>query len=98
MIEGKPIEIFGGMDILDRVDLWLNVPASPRSRGWADAVRVGEAYRKDGKWFHNDNGKETELYSPYITHWMPLPAPPHPPHPPRVNSGQQAGFIRGATP
>lgn len=56
----------------ERVDLWMNVHASPRSMGMADTFRVTNAYRKDGKWF-DDKG---ELYSPYITHWMPIPPPP----------------------
>lgn len=60
----------------EKVDLWLNVPASPRSMGWSDAFRVVECWREDSKWFHIDRSEKAELYGPYITHWMPMPAPP----------------------
>ena len=53
-------------------DLWLNVWASPRSMGIADAWRAIDCYRKDGQWF--DGGGK--LYAPYITHWMPVPTRP----------------------
>lgn len=73
----KPIETFDGMDLLDQVDLWLVIHPSPRSIGWGDAFRVIEAYRRKGKWFHSHNGKEAELNSDYITHWMkPIEGPP----------------------
>ena len=55
-----------------RVDLWFNVRASPRSMGLADAWRVTDAWRQDGKWFDEDG----ELEARYITHWMPLPGVP----------------------
>lgn len=69
------IKTFRGADS-ERVDLWLSVPASPRSFGMADAWRVVECYRRDGKWYHIANSVEAELYSPYITHWMPIPKEP----------------------
>lgn len=61
-----------------RVDLWLTVPASPRSMGISDAWRVIDCWQtKDGKWWHRDGLKGTaELYNPYVTHWMPVPDPP----------------------
>jgi hypothetical protein len=58
------------------VDVWMNIYASPRSMGWADAFRVPDAYRENGKWFHRDRGEVKQLHGDYITHWMPLPAPP----------------------
>ncbi len=58
------------------VDLWLDIWASPMSLGIADAFRVPEAYHRNGKWFNLVNGKEEEIRSEYITHWMPMPKPP----------------------
>jgi hypothetical protein len=62
----------------EEVDLWMDIPASPMSMGMADSFRVPSAYRLlDGKkWFHYQDGKEQELNSSYITHWMPIPKPP----------------------
>lgn len=60
------------------VDLWMQWSASPLTMGEADAFRVPDAYRKDGKWFHKHNGKEMELRPEYITHWMPIPKGPCP--------------------
>ena len=57
----------------ERVDLWMEAYASPRSFGWADAFRVTDAFRKDGKWF-DDGG---ELFQRYITHWMPASVSPN---------------------
>ena len=70
----QPIKTFDGGDY-HPVDLWLNVHASPRSFGMADAFRVIEAYKTDGKWCDRAG---QELYEPYITHWMPIPPPPLP--------------------
>ncbi len=75
MSEWKPIKTFRGPDRRE-VDIWLSVHASPRSFGMADAWRVTEAWRTEGKWFHRHNGKEMELVGDYITHWMPMPKPP----------------------
>lgn len=77
-IETAPNEVWPNSE----VDLWLQVHASPRSFGWADYFRVTDCYREltedghTGKWVHRHDGKEVELYQPYITHWMPLPEPP----------------------
>lgn len=59
------------------VDLWLDIPASPRSMGFTEAFRVIECYRKNGKWVHRHNYEEKALYPDYITHWMPIPEGPH---------------------
>lgn len=75
MSEWKPIKTFRGPDHR-KVDIWLSVHASPRSFGMADAWRVIECWRKDGKWFHYHEGKEAEIVAEYITHWMPEPKPP----------------------
>lgn len=81
-IEEAPVEV----DMHKPVDLWLSVHASPRSFGWSDAFRVTDCYRKlvtsegfVGPWVHIVGGREKELFSDYITHWMPLPDPPPPP-------------------
>lgn len=76
MSEWKPIKTFRKPD-RHEVDIWLTVPASPMSFGWADAWRVTEAWRRDGKWFHRHEGKEAEIVSHYVTHWMPIPEPPN---------------------
>ena len=75
MAEWQPIETFQAPE-REEVDVWMNIYASPRSMGWADAFRIPNAYRVKGKWFHLHEGKETELFADYITHWMPLPEPP----------------------
>ncbi len=67
----RPIETFVGNDY-ERVDLWVDVWASPRSMGMADAWRATDCWRQDGKW-HDKGG---ELYQHYITHWMPIPEAP----------------------
>lgn len=74
-MEWKKIKTFRGPDRRE-VDLWLRIYPSPRSMGWSDAFRVPNAWRKDGRWFHNYQGREKELEKDYITHWMPLPSPP----------------------
>ena len=72
----QPIKTAPKRDYVE-IDLWVDIPASPRSFGMGDAFRVVEAYRKNGKWTHRHEGKEKELYADYITHWMPIPpAPP----------------------
>jgi hypothetical protein len=71
----KPIKTFRLPD-RHEVDIWLQAPASPRSMGWADAWRVIEAYRINEKWFHRQDGKEMEIVTEYVTHWMPIPKPP----------------------
>jgi hypothetical protein len=58
------------------VDVWFEVPASPRSFGISDSWREPNCYRIDGKWFHRQNCEVKELYAPYITHWMPIPDAP----------------------
>lgn len=60
------------------VDVWFDVPASPRSFGMADAWREIDCWQRDGKWWHYFKGVEAELYAPYVTHWMPIPDPPPP--------------------
>lgn len=75
--EWRPISEYEGEGPLDRVDLWLTVPASPRSMGISDAFRVTDAYLKDGGWYHFVDGKEMELYKPYVTHFMPRPDGPN---------------------
>jgi hypothetical protein len=59
-----------------KVDVWLNVHASPRSFGMSDAWREIDCYFRDGAWFHIHECKEKELHAPYITHWMPIPDTP----------------------
>lgn len=73
----QPIETYQGDEYgLERVDLWLDIPASAASMGWSDSFRVPDAYRRKGKWLHMVGMKEMELVASYITHWMPLPSPP----------------------
>lgn len=59
-----------------RVDIWMEIYASPRSFGMGDSFRVIEAWRENGKWFHRHEGKVKELYNDYVTHWMPMPKAP----------------------
>ena len=59
-----------------QVDLWMRVHASPRSFGMGDAFRVTNCWKEAGKWFHIHNSRPAELFSEYITHWMPTPEPP----------------------
>lgn len=78
--KGKPtiwrkISTFRKADY-QRVDIWLTVPASPRSFGIADAWRVCDAWRKEGKWYHVDAMQNKEIVSDYVTHWMEIPAAP----------------------
>ncbi len=67
----RPIRSFRGPDMRE-VDLWLAIPASPRSMGMSDAWRAVNCWRRDGKWYDRVNGNEEELFAPYITHWMPI--------------------------
>ena len=75
MSSWRPIKTFRGPNRRE-VDVWMHIYASPRSMGMSDSFRVTNAYKVNGKWFHLFNGKEEELYSDYITHWMPIPKPP----------------------
>lgn len=76
----RPIKTFRGetSKIVEskQVDLWLQISASPRSMGLSDAFRVVDCWKSDGKWFYRHEGKEKELASDYITHWMRVPQPP----------------------
>jgi hypothetical protein len=57
------------------IDLWLRIPASPRSFGMSDAFRVVDCWRNArGYWVHDYRGEETELAQDYITHWAPVVA------------------------
>lgn len=74
----KPIVEFNTeRSMLDRVDLWLDVKASPMSFGMSDAWRVVDAYFKNGGWWHIDRGEQRQLASEHITHFMERPAGPH---------------------
>jgi hypothetical protein len=57
---------------LEKVNIWLTIWASPRSMGMGDAFEVPDAWRLNGKWFHVHNGKDTEIYADYVTHWRPV--------------------------
>lgn len=59
-----------------KVDVWMEVYPSPRSMGWGDSFRACDVWWADGAWVRMHQGKPTELFDGYITHWMPLPAPP----------------------
>jgi hypothetical protein len=63
--------------IMPKVDLWLQIPASPRSMGMADSFRVPDCWRHivSGKWVHDHRGEEKEICQEYITHWKPLTRP-----------------------
>lgn len=73
----QPISTFNGLDY-EEVDIWIQIYESPRSMGFSDSFRIVEAYRKKGKWVHRQDGEEKELFSDYITHWMPIPIAPKP--------------------
>lgn len=73
--EWQPIESHDGTE-LECVDLWLDVPASPRSMGWGDSFRVCDAYRRGANWYHRVGGQELHLATAYITHWKHLPPAP----------------------
>ncbi len=60
-----------------KVDLWMEIYASPMSMGWSDEFRVPEAWFEGGRWFHHrESGAKSELEIRYITHWMPMPDSP----------------------
>ena len=60
-----------------KIDLWLNIHASPMSMGFSDSFRVIDCWFREGKWFHwQDMKGDMELRSEYITHWMPIAPPP----------------------
>jgi hypothetical protein len=78
MSDWRPIKTFRGPDYR-MVDIWMQWGASAMTMGMADAFRVVEAYRKNGKWVHRNpmnSFKEEELVHDYITHWMPTPKAP----------------------
>lgn len=54
-----------------KIDVWLNIYASPLSFGFSDCFEVQNAWFKDGKWVHVHGGKDAEMHSHYITHWKP---------------------------
>lgn len=78
--EGGPVSEWQPIDTAPKdgtkVDLWLHIYASPRSFGMEDDFRVTDAWWQDGKWVHRYRDKDAEIFSDYITHWMPLPEPP----------------------
>lgn len=55
----------------EKVDVWIDIYASPRSMGMSDASRELNVWRVGKKWFHVYEGKDAEIYSDYITHWAP---------------------------
>lgn len=73
----RPIKTYRGQDALwPVVDLWLSWGASALTMGMGDSFRVIDCWRNEGKWFHKHNGKDAELRTEYITHWMPRPSGP----------------------
>ena len=76
MTEWQPIET--APKDSTKIDLWMQIYASPRSMGWADSFRVPEAWWQEStkQWVHLHNGRAEPLYTEYVTHWMPLPDPP----------------------
>lgn len=59
------------------VDLWMEICASLRSFGMSDSFRVPDCWwSKKGTWDHYFGNGIRSLQSDYITHWLPLPAPP----------------------
>lgn len=59
-----------------KVDIWLHIYASPRSMGFGDSDREINCWRQDGKWVHYYKSEVAEIYSDYVTHWMPIAKPP----------------------
>jgi hypothetical protein len=53
----------------DHLTLWLDIPASARSMGWADAFAVRDCWWLHGRWVHTYRGGPAELDAGYITHW-----------------------------
>ncbi len=69
-----------------KVDIWMQVNASPMSMGLSDSFRVVECawseseVAKEGPgWYHYDQSKSYDfrrLQDRYITHWMLTPDAP----------------------
>lgn len=78
MEQWKQIKTYRGRSYpgVGMVDLWMQWGAWPSTMGMADAFRVPDCWKKDGKWFHYNKGDVAELNIEYITHWMPTPKPP----------------------
>ena len=84
--EWQPIETAPKDELLGlhpKCDLWLDIPASPRSFGYSDSFRVPDCWiamagEDEGRWVHDHEGKQMAIEERYITHWMPLPAAPGP--------------------
>jgi hypothetical protein len=68
-----------------KVEAWIYIYASPRSFGMSSADREPNCWRRDGKWVHEYKGEVTEIFSDYVTHWSPYPAPENPPKAPKVD-------------
>jgi hypothetical protein len=51
------------------VDVWMRIPASPRSFGMSDEFGVPDAWREGGVWYHIFNGRPEPVASEYISHW-----------------------------
>ncbi len=78
--------------VLQEIDLWLIVHASPMSMGMGDSFRVPAAYWMEDQteeyrnpsmrddhhagWFHMDRDQHRRINDDYITHWMPIPKAP----------------------
>ena len=52
-----------------KIDLFLGIPASPRSFGWADSFWVPHCWWDGKGWVHMHRGQPTALDPSYISGW-----------------------------
>ena len=55
--------------------VWNSADNMPWPASWQQAIKTDDA--TEGAWFVCDDASaDPEIASKYVTHWMPLPAPP----------------------
>jgi hypothetical protein len=66
---GEPIKTapFDGT----KIDLWLEIPSSATSMGWADQFWVTDCWWQDRCWVHRHHGKDMALNRDYVKRWLP---------------------------
>lgn len=54
-----------------KVDLYIEIHASPRSFGMSDSFWASYCWWDGKNWVHLHRGKPTEIFTNYVTRWAP---------------------------
>lgn len=55
----------------EKIDIWMEIPASPRSMGMGDEFWVTDCWWQTPSWVHAHHGKNEPLHPDYLGGWLP---------------------------